>query len=384
MKLFEKISAPLLFFFLAAFSLYLCVFKPYHNWDMIAYIAVAKSFEQPDFNALQTFAYQQARNAVSAEEYEQLAQENSNGYRHSISTDASAFKEQLPNYGTRLIYTGLIYLLYKTGINIAFATHLISGLAVAAAIAFLYFISASFLAKPFVYAVPLLAIIFGILDLAALSTPDGLAFLAVIVAVYLYLNARIGMLLVFLPLIIGVRTDLVLFTTPLLFFIFLSDEKNRLKTALAAAVSVIIYFGIGAYCGYVGWSVIFYHSLVQLSIHPISEPPTLTARQYLSALRGGTRILLVNKAFLLYLLLTAYSLYFIYLRAKISSLTEALTARAAVLVFVCLVFVGSHFAAFPADWDRFFSAAYLVTSLGLLILITDYIKKLIISGGKPR
>jgi hypothetical protein len=68
----------------------------------------------------------------------------------------------------------MIYLLYKTGVDIILATHLISGLAVVVAIAFLYLMSVSFLSKPFIYTSPPLAVIFGILDLARYSTPDGL------------------------------------------------------------------------------------------------------------------------------------------------------------------------------------------------------------------
>jgi hypothetical protein len=381
MRLVERFSAPLLFFLLAAVSLGLCIYKPFHNWDMIGYIGAAKSFEEQDVYVLHTFTFDQLRRSVSKEEYKILTSPEGDDehavYRRAISTDSSAFKEQLPFYQIRPVYTGLIYLLYKTGINIAFATHLISGFAVVVAIAFLYLMSVSFLAKPFIYAVPPLAIIFGVLDLARYSTPDGLAFLSVIASVFLYLNACIAMLLVLLPIILGIRTDLILFTTPLLFLIFLFDKRNRWKAALSTIISVVIYSGIGAYWGNRGWSTVFYFTFVEILAHPISIPPTLTAQEYFYALFNGTELLVSNKSFVLYLLLAAYSLYLIKSRAKMASVATAFTLSTAVTTFACLAFVGSHFLAFPVAWDnRFFTAPELIGGFSLLILMTNYLREL--------
>jgi hypothetical protein len=374
MRLVERFSAPLLFFLLATFALTLSVYKPYHNGDMIHYIAAAKSFEERDAKSLHSFTYEQLRNSVSDAEYEALLEAEAKGYWYVMSTDSSAFKEQLPFYQIRPVYTGIIYLFYKAGVNIVFATHIISGLAVVVAMVFLYLMSVSFLAKPLIYALPPLAIHFGLLDLARHSTPDGLAFLAVMVSAYLYLKKRIALLLILLPIVLGIRNDLILFTIPLLFFIFLFEKNKRWKAALSMLISIAIYTGIGAYWENSGWSTIFYFTLVQLLTHPISMPPTLTAQHYLHALFKGTKSLIVDKSFSLYVLVAAYCLYLIKIHARPTSFIIAAKSSSAVLAVVCLIFVVSHFVAFPVAWERFFCAPYLIGAFSLLVMMTDYWK----------
>ncbi len=77
MRLVERLPAPLLFFLLAAFALTLSAYKPFLNWDMIGYIAAAKSFEERDFEALHSFTYDQLRHSVPDAIYEVLVQGSS-------------------------------------------------------------------------------------------------------------------------------------------------------------------------------------------------------------------------------------------------------------------------------------------------------------------
>ncbi len=370
MRLVERLPAPLLFFFIAACALYLSIYEPFLNPDMVYYIAAAKSFEERDLESLHSFTYDQLRDSVPDAIYEVRVQ---GSYFHAISTDSSAFKEQLPFYQIRPLYTGLIYLFYKTGINIVFATHMISGIAVVVAVAFLYLMSVSFLVKPLIYAVPPLALIFNVLDLAKYSTPDALAFLAVILSAYLYLKKRIALLLILLPIMLGIRTDLILFTIPLLLF-FVFERSTRWKAALLIFISIVIYISIGAYWENPGWSTIFYITLVPGVASPIAMIPTLTASVYFYALFTGTRRLVFNESFILYILVAASSLYLIKNHAKTTSVVIAFKSSSAVLAVVCLVFVVSHFLAFPVAWDRFFSAPYLIGAFSLLVMMTDYLK----------
>lgn len=373
MRLVERLSAPLLFFILAAAALILSLYKPLHNWDMIGYIAAAKSFEERDLESLHSFTYEQLRHSVSTARYEEMVQGE---YRHAVRNDLSTFKEQLPFYQIRPVYTGLIYLFYKAGVNIAFATHLVSGVAVVVAVAFLYFVSVSFLAKPFIYVMPPLAILFNVLDLARYSTPDGLAFLAVILSAYLYMKKRITLLLGFLPIMLGVRTDLILFTIPLMFFIFLFERRSRLKAVIATILSVAIFIGIGVYWKSPGWSTIFYFTLVQILTHPISAPPTLTAQQYFYALFNGTKSLINNYTLILYVFIVVSSSFLIRNQSKTTPIFIALKCSPVIMAVVCFVFVVSHFLAFPVAADRYFSAPYLISAFSLLAMMTDYLQKL--------
>ncbi|MEI6336423.1 MAG: hypothetical protein WCS87_17845 [Methylococcaceae bacterium] len=370
MRLSEYISTPLLFFFIFAASIIAkSVYMPNHNWDMIPYIAAAKSFEEENLESLHSFTYDQLRHSVKEYEYKKMTTGDVGNYRYVISTDSSAFKEQLPFYKIRPVYTGLIYLLYKAGGNISFATHIISGVSVFIAVGILYLISTSFLATPLIFAVPFLAVIFGIYDLATLSTPDGLGFLACILSVYFYLKKYITLLLIILPIMIGIRTDFILFTIPLLFFVFLFERSCRWKTLLSILISVGIYIGIITYFKNPGWSTIFYFACIQPLIHPISIPPMLTASDYRWALFRGIKDL-YSESFYLYLLLTTYSIYLINNHANKTSIIIALKAPSTILTIVCLITVVSHILILPNIEKRYYSPFYIISAFSFLVMMT--------------
>lgn len=368
MKSIKHPVVAFLFFLVAAYALYMSLYKPMHNWDMIMYIAAAKSIEEPNVEELHSFTYEQLKSSVSATEYEALVEGK---YRHAINSDVSAFSEQLSFYQIRPLYNGANYLLYKSGVNFVFATHLVSAIAVIMAIILLYLMSTSFLVKPFIYTIPVLAFLFGITELAQFSTPDAFAFLAVIMSVYLYLKQRMHSLLIFMPIMVCVRTDLILFIMPLLFFIILLNENIRGKAILSMLISIIIYVAIGAYWDNPGWSTIVYFTLVEYLSHPISMPPTLTIYDYFRALYIGLTSLLSNKLFLFYAVISLYSLYIMVKGMRIISFFKVLNSPFVVLSLVGMSFFASHFLAFPVAFDRFFSGIYLIGAFSLLCMLND-------------
>ena len=368
MKFNKQYVTALLFFLVTAYALSVSIYRPNLNWDMIMYIAAAKAFEESDINALHAFTYNRLKQSLSAEEYKRLVK---GSYRQTISTDPTAFAEQQPFYQIRPMYTGAVFLLYKAGMDIRLATHLISGVAVAVGMILLYLLSISSLAEPYPYVVPLLALFFGIDELAAYSTPDGMAFLAIILSAYLYLRQRIGILLMVLPLMLCIRTDLILFTTPLLLAVFILERDFRKGVAVSFILSVLVYVAVGAYWNNPGWSTIFYFTLVHILSHPISMPPTLTPQHYITALFNGSRGLLDNGGFLLYLLIALVYLFRTVKRASQNSLSSALGSSSVLLFFVCAIFIVSHFVLFPVAWNRFFIGPYMLSAVMLLVMLQD-------------
>lgn len=368
MRSFKRLIVPLLFFSLAAYALHSSIIHPHHGWDMIAYVAAAKSFEEHDVDSLHSFTYNQVRSSTSTEHYKELV---SGQFRNTISNDPTALTELLPFYHIRPLFVGLIYLLYKSGVNIVFATHLISGVSVFIAVIFLYLLSVSLLPKSLTYVIPLLAFIYGVVGLAQTSFPDGLAFLAIVLSAYLYLKKRTLLLLIFLPIILGIRTDLILFTIPLMSFILFLEKDYRQKAMLSIFLSIAVFISIGIYANNPGWTTVFHHSFVKLSTHPISNQPALTIGQYFSALSRGTGNLVNNNPFILYLVIAVYSLHLFKVGTKTKSLITALNSRSTVLSLVCIFYVATHILIFPAAYLRFFSAPYLIGSLALLVMITE-------------
>lgn len=358
---------------LAFIAIAVSVFLPSHNWDVIGYIASAKALEETCSDSLQAFTYSQLRNSLTADKFEQLSQ--GNVYRYNVYTDPTAFREQLPFYQVRPLYVSVVYILYKLGINIVFATHLISGISAAVAITLTYFIAYKHLSRVLLYSLPIFATVFGVLNLARLSTPDGLAFLAVMVCAYLYVKAKYGILLALFPLIIAIRADLVLFVVPLLFFVLVLKKKKPWLIAISAGLSVAVLIGIATMFSYPGWATVMYHTHVMLLSHPISSLPTLTAQHYLNVLQQGVIELVADRVLLLFLAIEIYAVYLIKRSQSTCSALHALhSSPFAVLALVSLFFVVSHFLAFPSSWERFFTGPCLIGACALLALVTDYLK----------
>lgn len=360
------------FLFIGIYVLVVSAYTPHLNWDMIMYIAVAKSYEESDIKSLHTFTYSALQHSVSEQKYASMVRGE---YRHVVHTDISAFEEQLPFYKIRPLYTGTIYLLHKAGLDIGFATHIASGIAVATALLLLYLLSSSVLGHPFSYAVPFLALAYGVDDLARYSTPDGMAFLAIILSAYLYFKDKIVSLLIFLPVALCIRTDLVLYTVPLLLVVFASKRDFRARVIVSLFLSFLLYFTIAALANNPGWSTIFYFTLLQHSTHPLSSPPALTVVDYLRALCRGLKSVPANNILVLHMIASAYCLGVIATRcSNVTSLLCVLRTPAASLSVICAIFLFSHFVLFPVAWNRFFVGPYLVTAFSLLIMMSEYWK----------
>lgn len=372
----------IMYFIVAIYTLILCIYKPIYDWDMIMYIASAKSYEESNIKTLHTFTYKTLQDTLPESIYSDLIQgectfeEIQKGFRRTIYTDLTTFKEFFPFYQIRPLYTGAIYILYKAGINIAFATHILPGMAVAVALIFLYLLSVSFIDGPLIYTVPFLPLIFDVVKLAERTNPDGLAFLSIIVSTYFYLKRRDLTLICFLPILISIRTDLVLFTIPLLLFMFITEKPLRGKIVLSISMNIFIYFLIVLYWENPGWSTIFYITLIHILTHPLSAPPTLTFYHYIHALIVGISKLPSNTLFMLYSLISAYSFWIIANRIKTQSSFHVLYSREVALSSVCFIFILSHFLLFPVAWNRFFAAPYVVGTVSFLIMITHYFKSL--------
>ncbi|MBS0557725.1 MAG: hypothetical protein JSR27_09975 [Proteobacteria bacterium] len=349
-----------------------------HNWDSIPYIAIAKSFEQPDPAALQAFTYAELRRVLPAATYDDLAREKGPGagrggpYRHAASTDAKVFAEILPIYRIRPVYTGAVYLMYKAGIDIEFATHVLSGVMVAAGLGFLFLMARNFLPLPLRYAPPLLALVFGAMDLARFSTPDGMAFCAWMLCAWLYLCGRRLALLIALPAIIAVRTDLVLFVVPLCLWLFMTERRFWRATALSLAASVVTHFGLLAYYQFPSWEHIFSCSLLtaQRCVH-LADAPALGLHDYVAAVARGILGLFADANFVVYLVLVAAAVYLLHQRVKAMSWPGLFARSPTGLIFAGIACAGGRFLLYPAEWDRFFPAVYLLTAFGVLWLIGE-------------
>jgi hypothetical protein len=359
----------LLFIFIAIYSILVSLYRPFYNWDMVMYIAAAKSFEDSNIQSLHYFTYDQLQKSVPSETYLFFIQ--GSDYSKTVFEDSTAFKEQLPFYQIHPLYTLLIYIFYKFGMDIGFATYFISGIVVVIAIALLYVMSLLFVDSLSIYVIPLLALIFGIPDLARYSTPDGLAFLALVISIFLYLKQRFLILLILLPFFLLIRTDFILLFIPLSLIIFAFNKELRPFTFLSILLTILTFAAIHGVFHSPGWATLFYHAFIQKLSHPISIPPILTAQNYLSVQINGLKEVLLSKNFMLNALFSIYYLLLLikHIKSKKDKTNNFFYPTSLFLVFLCYLFI--HILAFPVAPDRYFAGIYLMITFLLMGKISE-------------
>lgn len=376
-RLAERIALCVVYAAIAVYAVFLSAERAYHNWDVVGYIASAKSMESPDIAIVHAFTFDELRRVLPAPLYEDITREKNLGtgmgavYRHAVSSDPAVLKEQLPYYQIRPVYVALVYVFYKAGVDIEMATHLVSGIAVAAGLLLLGLLASSFLSWPFALVIAALALGFDVMDLARFSTPDGLAFFVIVLMAYLFAKSRYILLCVVAPLAVGVRTDLIVFVLPLSAAMFFFDRSSRIRTIVSALASAAIYIGVVRYYGNPGWSTFFYCATYERCVHPISDPPHLTLQMYLAVLANGTKLLLADPLFVAYVVIVVGTAWLAVAKAKRTSALTALASPPCVLAMVCLADIACRFLALPSQWERFYTAPYIVSAFAWFWLIND-------------
>lgn len=364
MKPWTHKADRLIFYFLALFCLAVSTFQPLNNWDMIGYIAAAKSIEEPDPQKIHSFTYEQIQAAVSPLEFKEMTL--SSQYKKNIHQLPAALNEQLPFYQIRPLYVYSVFVLYKGGVNIAFATHLLSGIAVFIALLLITRLSAEFIPKPFRFVIPAVALIAGIIELARLSSPDALAFLVITVTIYCYLKKRTATLLLTLPISIAIRTDLLLYVIPFCIALFMLDRKTRKYCAVSLLTALGVYVAISLHWEAYGWSKTFYHTFVGAFTFPQQSTAPMSITIYGKKLAEGIAYLALNKAFIVYVVISAYFIAAVTMDCKKEASLAPLISPISVVAWIGLAYIALHFILFPAAWDRYFVAPYLFGAFAYL------------------
>jgi hypothetical protein len=361
--------------------------KPLFNWDVIGYVGSAKSLETADVRSLHQFTYGEVQGSVPSSTFAVIAPAPPHSpvspepkpdippsvseYRSAMRADPVAFAEQLPLYHVRFIYVYLVFALYKLGTPIVLATYAVSGVSVCIGIWVLAWMARGRVGTSAAVVLPVLALAFGAITVGRLSTPDGMAFLGFMVCMVLFLNDRWESMILALALI-GIRTDLVLFSAPfLLYCAFFSRFRKALSIA-AFVMSCGLYLWVKWHYGYPGWSTMFRFAIGEWVPHPLTTPATVTVSQYLKAFFIGMWSGANKPAFLLFLVIVAWAGRLIFQEMKSGTPVQAI-ARMNVVAAVSLsvIYVLAHFLLFPELQERFFLGPYLVSAVALAALLED-------------
>lgn len=374
------VVASILIFYIAASS-------PRYNWDMIGYVGCIKKLEIEDKQVLHQKVYSGLRNTVSADKFsfllggvspeiyesgEYIADKNAESgkyYRQVMGNDAEAFYQSLPYYQIRVIYLALVYLVSALGVDIFAATYLVSIISVILGLWVLFFTFRPHINNYLLYTIPIFGLAFGIDRVAALSGPDGLAFLMVAIIAYLFTRSN-WLIFIAVPLSILVRTDLIIFGLIILAYFLVYKKSWKYLSISSILTSFVLYFLLNHYFGHYGWLNVFYITFIEKITHPVGFDIQLSAIDFLSVYMIGLFSLVKDEPFLIYSLVSIISL------AIISEFYNRDCWKYPNFKIVCflalssLLYVVIHFALYPTIWNRFFIGQYLLGTAAFLYLIS--------------
>ena len=353
-------------FFLLAICFY-SFKRPSYNWDMLAYMAVATSYENDNVIEVHDKVYQLAKEQLPPEKYRQLI-DSTNKYKTSIANNAAEFNLQMPFYVVKPLYTGIVYLFHKAGFTLIKSTVLPS----IVAYFFIGLLLIYWLKKylPF-YAALLLCLLImllpPILQVANLSTPDCLSAFLILWAIYFVVEKnRIAVPFILLLVSILARLDNVILCV-LLFPILtltgkldkkISMQKHFLFLAIAVACYLIVSYSSISY----GWNALYYPSF---SKHLNAEHDIHQSFSMGSYFKLALTQIMVG---LFYSYLSIFILLIALFCINISPTNKKKLGIDQVLLLLFLFIIMLKFILHPAVADRFYIAYYLV-------VIVFFIKK---------
>lgn len=343
---------------------------PIINWDIIGYVGSAYHLEYSSITEIHKNVYNGLRDFISAEKYFALTEGGE--YIKNLANNPYFFMQNLPFYEIRPIYVGLIYILNKLGLNIFASTYYISIFFTVASIMLLF---KTFLRKiniELLYIIPLFLMSYGVLELGRLSTPDSLAFFGISIFIYLHINSKENWIFFLLPILILIRTDLIIFNVIYLIYHLLNHKKSYIKILACFVTSIIIYFFINSFIGNYGWSTVFKHTFIAKISNPADVQSVVLLKDYISVLLKGIVSAMDDGIFLNYL--TVFLINVLLLMRLNPNFLKIEIIKS--FIIVSFIYILAHFLLFPVTWQRFFVGFYLMNALATILIIDGYLKKI--------
>lgn len=288
----------------AWFALCLCLFavsfgiatargflKPYANWDMVAYVGSAISWQERNPAIIHQKTLEDIKPVVLDRRYKEIAEEN------ALSKNPQHFVQNLPFYATKPVYVASVWLLHKAGFThtYAAATWIVAALSFGGLAVLLLLWRPEYMNR----GIWLLALStlcwfgtppFG--ELARFSTPDSMgaaAIFAAFLALFRLQRPYLGVALMLLSILI--RPEAVIFAVMTAAMCFVMGRAlsplTRAQSVVMAISATILYLSIQKLFGNYGYEKFFHYTFVNRVPNPAEVEVHLTLANYLGALAEG-------------------------------------------------------------------------------------------------
>lgn len=368
MVLFNKKSLHLTIYVILSFVICLTgLIEPKNNFDLVFYTGSSFSLIHSDIDKIHESTYELLGDNLPKSRFEELT---GGEYGKANYNNVNVFREQLSFYRSRVVYYSFPVVFSYLGINILDGFYLTSFLFSFISLIVLFFISVEFIPIKYVSFLPLLLSGIGFVSISRLSTPDSMACFGVLITIYAMMKYH-SRHLILLPIIILFRRDLFIFSCLVLLVYYVKNSSVGYKFVLSSIFCFVIYYLSTRLSGHPGWSTVISHTFDELILYPVSNPATVSPKEYALSLFSAVKSSINNSGFTIFLFSSFTLLY-----ARYSNSTSVYdfifsSSNTDYVLFPSISYVFAHILLFPAVWNRFFVPFYSISVILLLYLIYE-------------
>lgn len=349
---------------------------PYHNNDMVMYVAAVHWFEDGPTQGWFDHVMEEVKNEMTPAQYEKYMARMKPA---NFWMDVESLRQTLPIHWAKPLYVGSVYLLYMLGMPAAMGTWVVSLMSLVVLSALLFFIPPRGMDRG-VWWLACAGLIFylqpyNLIYFARLSTPDMMSLLMIVLATYgLLAWQSVRLWYVFSLFTLLTRPD----SLPLLVLLALAssvavDDRFRLPykhVAISVGLLVAAYFTVNHLGGFYGWKIFMEYSLVNKTPYPEQLTGNFTLAHYLHHLNGTIDYVLGERMIWYLAVWTA-----IVVTAHLVCTRRLFTMPMALMV-IAWAHVVLKTLIFAQRDGRFYYASYLLAFIGGMILIAPLLPSL--------
>ncbi len=361
----ESLLAVMMLVFITLFSS-LTLTKPTYEWDLLPYMANAMQIvdEQP-IDVLHTNVYEAAVKALPTHAYSSLLGSPS---RFVLSEDSEAFRQTMTFfYDARIVYNYIMAGMLASGLNPVFAYYFFSTLCAVISLLLLMRLIPAKLPVAMHFVMPFIVLAFGLMTVARLATPDALAALTTISLYFILLRNKLLLLLILLPLVVFIRTDLILLIGLFHAYLLFGNRVSKVLVVISGLATIFAYL----YLNHVivegdPWSSLLGYNFGEKPTHPADYHYPVPVSQYLEILNIGIYSFSYIPIFFAFCMLTVMGVVILASRYFSQTANLKFSVQHLDLLFVILssaVYFLLHFLLFPVGWTRFFAAQYSLVAV---------------------
>jgi hypothetical protein len=230
--------------------------KPHYNWDMLAYTALVVRMDNSDIKTIHDITYNSAKENLPEREYGYLI---GNESRKKLADSPEEFYKLLPFYAIKPLYTGIVYLFYKTGFSLPMATVMPSIFSYLLMGVLLYYWLKNYLNPLMTFLISLLIMYSGfMISIARESTPDALSAFLLFAAFYFIIQKpAVVFLTLLLTLSIFARLDNVITATVIVCLLFFS-KKSPITISIKQFSFILFLFILACFSIQHSYSLLIY------------------------------------------------------------------------------------------------------------------------------